>query len=62
MTPNLYTLNVKDIHISGYLYVDEQVMWNQDTVQAKVNKWQGFWGNITFELGHNKEYICLPLP
>ncbi|XP_076087715.1 von Willebrand factor D and EGF domain-containing protein-like [Mytilus galloprovincialis] len=36
MTPNLYTLNVKDIHISGYLYVDEQVMWNQDTVQAKI--------------------------
>ncbi|CAG2244810.1 unnamed protein product [Mytilus edulis] len=34
--PNLYTLNVKDIHISGYLYVDEQVMWNQDTVQAKI--------------------------
>ncbi|VDI63143.1 Hypothetical predicted protein, partial [Mytilus galloprovincialis] len=36
MTPNLYTLNIKDIHISGYLYVDEQVMWNQDTVQAKI--------------------------
>ena len=62
MTPNLNTLEAKDIHITGYLYVDEHIMWNQDSLETKVNSTYFFY-NLTFTFfkvkddGQRSDYV-----